>query len=156
MKRRMFGAAILFCFSLVLIGGCYNGKKSTNDFKDAQRLIDKTVASHPEIIRLTIHAVPSGQTQSIIIACNIREKLGKLDDPEDLEVVKTKKTIVLKESGNLDVTMPILDKSGNAIAATGITLKGLNDTNEQALTEKAKSIAAELSKAIQDSSKPLW
>jgi hypothetical protein len=142
--------------AILFIGSCQSGHKCRNEFKDAQMLIDKTVAEHPEIVRLTIHAVPSGQTQSRIIACNIREKIGKLDDTEDLEVVKTKKTIVLKEDNNLDVTVPILDKAGNAIAATGITLRGLDSTNEMLLTEKAQSIAAELSQAIQKAGKPLW
>ena len=152
--RKVIGTVI--SAGLLLVCSCQQTTKSSNDFKQAQTLIDKTMAAHPEIIRLTIHAVPKGQTQSRIIACNLREKLGKLDDPEDLEVVKTKKTIVLKEGDNLDVTTPILDKAGNAIAATGITLKGLNGNNEQRLTEKAKAIAAELSKAIQDSPEPFW
>ena len=110
--------------AILFVSSCQSGNKHSGEFKDAQTLIDKTVAEHPEIVRLTIHAVPSGQTESRIIACNIREKLGKLDDPEDLEVVKTKKAIALKEDNNLDVTAPILDKAGNAIAATGITLRG--------------------------------
>ena len=151
-------AKYIFCCFLVvlfiLLPGC--SSSSADRFKEAQALIDKTVAANPELVRLTIHAVPSGQTQSRIIACNVHEKLGKLDDPEDLEVVRIKKTIVLKEGDNLDVTAPILDKSDNAIAATGITLRGLNAANEAMLTQKAKSIAIELSQEIQKSDKPLW
>lgn len=152
--KKAVTATVLVGFLFVC--SCQSTVKSSSDFKDAQMLIDKMVAEHPEIVRLTIHAVPTGQTQNIIIACNIREKLGKISDPEDLEVMKTKKMVVLKEGDNLDVTAPILDKEGNAIASTGITLRGLNSTNEQALTEKDKAIAAELSQAVRNSPKSLW
>jgi len=152
--KKMVGTVVLT--GLLLMCSCQPVVKNGCNFKDAQMLIEKMVAEHPEIGRLTIHAVPTGQTQNIIVACNIREKLGKIADPEDLEVIKTKEIVVLKEGDNLDITAPILDKNGSAIAATGITLRGLNNTNEQALAEKAKAIAAELSQAIQNSSKPLW
>lgn len=152
--QRVIGTVVLA--GILLVCSCQPVVENSCNFKDAQMLIDKTVAAHPEIVRLTIHAVPSGQTQNIIVACNIREKLGKVSDPEDLETMETKKLVVLKEGNNLDVTAPILDKSGNVIAAAGITLRGLDSTNEQALTEKAKAIAAELSQAVQNSLKPLW
>jgi hypothetical protein len=108
--------SVVFMLTILFISSCQWGHKRDSEFKDTQMLIDETVAAHPEIVRLTIHAVPPEQTQSRIIACNIREKIGKLDDTEDLEAVKTKTTIVLKEGDNLDVTAPILDKAGNAIA----------------------------------------
>ena len=126
------------------------------EFVDAQRLVEQTVSKHEGVVRLTIHAVPTGETRSRIIACNIRETLGKASDPEDLEAMRTKKGVVLREGDNLDVTAPIVDKAGNAVAATGITLACPTNAKEEALVEKAKAIAQELSKGIQEAKKPLW
>ena len=125
-------------------------------FRKAQELVDRVVAKHPGLVRLTIHAVPTGEQGSRIIACNIKEKIGKLSDPEDLEAMKTGKTVTLKEGDNLDVTAPICDKAGKPIAATGITLRFKKGESENQVVEKAKSIAEELTRAIQNSDTPLW
>jgi hypothetical protein len=96
--------------------------EENQSFQAAQAIIDRLVAEHPEIVRLTIHAVPTGEKHSRIIACNIKEKIGRLSDPEDLEAMKSNTTTVLKEGDNLDVTVPISGKTGIPIAASGITL----------------------------------
>jgi len=125
-------------------------------FSKAQGLVDNIVSKHPDLVRLTIHAVPAGEEGSRIIACNIKEKIGKLSDPEDLEAMKTGRTVTLKEGDNLDVTAPIRDEAGMPIAATGITLRFEKRESENEVIEKAKSIAEELTKAIQNAEKPLW
>jgi hypothetical protein len=127
-----------------------------DQFRGAQALIDKTVAKYPDIVRLTIHAVPAGKEGSRIIACNIKEKIGSFSDPEDLEVMRANTAVILKEGDNLDVTAPICDKAGRPIAATGITLRFNKGETESQVVEKAKSIAKELTVAIQDSDTPLW
>jgi hypothetical protein len=140
----------------LLLCSCQLTSKKGNEFSEAQRFVEQMVAKHPEIVRLTIHAVPTGETRSRIIACNVYEKRGKPSDPEDLEVMKTKKTVVLREGNNLDVTAAILDKAGKAIAATGITLTFPSNTSQEALVKKAEEIAQELTGAIQAAGQPLW
>lgn len=125
-------------------------------FRKAQELVDRIVAKHPDLVRLTIHAVPTGEEGSRIIACNNKEKIGKLSDPEDLEAMKTGEVVTLKEGDNLDVTAPIRDKTGKPIAATGITLPVSQGETENEVIDKAKTIAEELTIAIQNSDKPLW
>ncbi|MCK4390428.1 MAG: hypothetical protein KAV83_09360 [Desulfobacterales bacterium] len=125
-------------------------------FKEAQELVDNMVSKHPDLLRLTIHAVPTGKEGSRIIACNIREKIGAPSDPEDLEVLKTNKIVVLREGDNLDVTAPIRDKAGKPIAASGITLRFRKGETENKLIEKAKSIANEVTTTIQSLDKLLW
>ena len=139
----------LFC-------ACQTVPKKAQAFNEAQQLIEQTVAKHPNLVRLTIHAVPTGETVDKIIACNVREKLGKISDPEDIEARTSKKTTVLHEGNNLDVTAPILDKAGQAIAATGITLAIPPNTGEEALVKEAQAIAQELTTAIQTAGHPLW
>ena len=98
---------------------------------EAQRLVERIVAKHPNLVRLTIHAPPTGQTQSRIIACNVHEKIGKPSDPEDLDAMKTGKVVVLEEGDKLDVTAPILDEAGQAVATTGITLSFPRDPTKR-------------------------
>lgn len=142
-----------FIFQTVIISLSFAEEKQ---FKKAQSLVEKTVAKYPEIVRLTIHAVPAGEQQNRIIACNIKEKIGKLSEPEDIEAMKNGKTIVLKEGDNLDVTAPIFDKTGKPVAATGITLLFRKGESEQEAIEKAKMIAKELNEFIQNAKNPLW
>jgi len=125
-------------------------------YVEAQTLVEKMVSKYPQLVRLTIHAVPTGEKNSRIIACNIKEKIGKPSDPEDLEAMKTNKTVVLKEGNNLDVTAPICNKEGKPIAATGITLRFKKGEKEGVVVERAKAIARELTDAIQGSKKTLW
>lgn len=143
-----------FIFQSQAVKVCWSSEESP--FGNAQELVDRVVAKHPDLVRLTIHAVPTGEESSKIIACNIKEKIGKPSDPEDLEAMKTGEIVTLMEGDNLDVTAPIRDKGGKPIAATGITLRVSKGETESAVIDKAKSIADELTMAIQNSDKPLW
>jgi len=125
-----------------------------SDFPAVQALVDATVAQHTDVVRLTVHAVPAGETESRIIACNLPEKIGKPSDPEDLEAMKTGKMTVQKEGANLDVTAPILDKQGRPVAAAGITLRMPGGATEEEMVEEAKTIAAALTTVIQSAAGP--
>ena len=133
-----------------------SGAVEAKQFEDAQALVEKIVAKYPQLVRLTIHAVPTGEKNSRIISCNIRKKLGKPSDPEDLEAINKNKTVVLREGDNLDVTAPICNKAGIPIAATGITLRFKKGEKEDVVVEKAKAIAKELTSAIQNAGETLW
>ncbi|AGA90533.1 hypothetical protein Thimo_1759 [Thioflavicoccus mobilis 8321] len=124
-------------------------------FPEAQEIVEEIVAGHPNVVRLTIHAVPSEDTMSRIIACNVPEKLGQASDPEDLEAMRTSKTTVLREGENIDVTVPITDWEGRPIA-TGVTLAGRDASDDQAAVEEAQAIALELQESIRAAGHPLW
>jgi len=142
-------------FTALLAYSC--GVSATHTaFSEAQRLVAQIVAQHPTLMRLTIHAVPTGESENRIIACNIPEKLGQISDPEDLRVMTTKQAVVLREGGNLDVTMPIFNKAGKAIAAAGITFVDEKLGNEQARMQEARAIARQLAAGIQAMGKLPW
>ncbi|HUT28557.1 MAG TPA: hypothetical protein VMX13_02105 [Sedimentisphaerales bacterium] len=147
---------IISALLILLLTSCSSLPSQRGNFAQAQQLVDRTAAQYPDIVRLTIHAVPTGETESRIIACNIPEKVGKSSDPEDIEAMKTNQITVLLERDNLNVTAPIVDRIGKPIAATGITLAFTEGANDQALIEKAAAIARQLSSAIQESKSPLW
>lgn len=144
----------LFIFQAQAVKQSWSSEESR--FRTAQKLLDKLASKYPDVVRLTIHAVPSGEEGSRIIACNIKQKIGATSDPEDLEVLTTNKIVVLREGDNLDVTAPIRGKAGKPVAATGITLRFKRGETENEVIEKAKSIAQELAIAIQNSNEPLW
>ena len=118
-------------------------------FEQVQALVERIASTYSEIVRLTIHAIPNGESQSRIIACNLKEKIGKPSDPEDLEAMKTGKVIVLKEGDNLDVTVPIY-QAGKPVATTGITLRLKKGESQEQVVQRALSIAKLLRSAIQD------
>lgn len=130
--------------------------KKANNFDDAQRLVDRIVAKHRNLVRLTIHAVPTGRSENIIIASNVPEKFGKVSDPEDIEVMETLKPVVLQEGSNLDVTRAILDKAGKPIASTGITLAPGSTASQQALLRETEGIAQELTDGTESAGHPFW
>jgi len=144
-----------FVLVALLLCSCAGGSES-GQFSEAQRLVEQVVANHPMLVRLTIHAVPTGQTESRIIACNISEKIGQISDPEDLSAMATGLAVVLREGNNLDVTMPIPDKTGKIVAAAGITLAEDGGSSEKALMREADEIAHELTVGIQDAKRLLW
>lgn len=136
---------------------CSCGSPSTHEqISEAQRIVDQIVAKHPALVRLTIHAVPTGETESRIIACNISKKIGKISDPEDLRVMATLQAVVLREGNDLDVTMPILNQAGKAVAATGITIKDEGSRSKKALMQEVEAIAQELTEEIQATRKLPW
>ena len=83
----------------------------------AQQLIVRLKDQHPEIQKLSLHAVPPGQTQSAIIASNLPEKVGKLSSPGDLATVAAGQPNVHRvEQGKFwDTFVPIHDREGHVI-----------------------------------------
>ncbi|MFC5863206.1 hypothetical protein ACFPT7_12950 [Acidicapsa dinghuensis] len=83
----------------------------------AQQLIVKLKNQHPEIQKLSLHAVPPGQTQSAIIASNLSEKIGKLSSPDDLAAVAAGQPNVHRvEQGKFwDTFVPVHDYRGDVI-----------------------------------------
>jgi len=111
---------------------------------EAQRLVDDLIARHPSLVRVGMHLTPPGQSDDIIVACNLVERIGQKSDPEDLKAMKTGKPVVLKEAGNFDVTLPLHTASGKVIGALGLTFKPEVNEKESAAVERAKKMATEL------------
>lgn len=83
----------------------------------AQQLIVKIKAEHPEIQKLSLHAVPPGQTASAIIASNLPQKIGKLSSPGDLQTVAAGEPNVhrIDEGKFWDTFVPVHNRQGRAI-----------------------------------------
>jgi hypothetical protein len=61
----------------------------------AQKLADEIMAAHPELISVTFHGVPPGQTDTYtMFAGSFPDRIGNADDPDDIDISKKGITIV--------------------------------------------------------------
>jgi len=75
---------------------------------------------------------------------------SQISDPEDLEVMTTHQPVVLQEGGKLDITMPILNPAGQAVAAAGITLQNTGAASQAELMQQAAAITQQLAAGLVD------
>lgn len=148
MKLR--AAVALATLVLVPVLACVTPAKQGH--AEAQQVVLATAADHAEVVRLTLHAIPAGESELHAVASTLRARLGTLSDPEDVVAFKGGGEIVLAEGDNTDVTLPIQDSAGKIVAVTGITVKG---PREAGIT-LARSIADELARKLAKAQPPLW
>lgn len=88
----------------------------------AQHLVDTTLAAHPEIVVLAVHATLPKSADNVIVASNIG-RIGKKADADDLQVIATgKPRMEFNATGDrYSVEEPLLDVSGAVIGALGIS-----------------------------------
>lgn len=116
----------------------------------AQKLVDETMARHPELLVLVMHvALPDG-TDYPIIASSIG-RLGKKADEGDRQVAETGQPILGAygaKKTRFGIELAMRDLTGKTIGAlsTGFSYKEGDD--QQALLNKAEQIEAELRKQI--------
>jgi hypothetical protein len=61
----------------------------------AQKLSDEIMATHPELQSVTFHGVPPGMKDAYtMFAGSYPERIGNVDDPDDVDVIKKGITIV--------------------------------------------------------------
>lgn len=140
---------------MILVAACAS-TKGKGPYPAAQEVVDRVAAMHPDLVRLTLHAVPEGKTQCTQLASTMPKRRGKPSDPEDMEALRTGKQIVLDEPGAIDVTVPILLKGGKPTAIAGVTLRAEAGADRNALLRKARAIAEKLAAEIRAEGKPLW
>ena len=138
---------------VIVLAACASAKAP---YPAAQDIVESVAAGHPDLVRLTLHAVPTGKTECTQIASTMKERRGKPSDPEDLQAMKSGQEVVLDESGAIDVTVPILKKSGKATAVAGVTLRAEEGADRGALVQKARVIAQELAAAVHAAGDPVW
>ena len=138
---------------VTMLAACASTK---SPYPAAQDIVDGVAAKHPELVRLTLHAVPEGKTECTQVASTAKGRRGKPSDPEDLDAMKTGRQVVLDEPGAVDVTVPILRKGGKPTAVTGVTLRAAEGADRATLVNKARAIAEEVAIAVRAAGKPVW
>lgn len=114
----------------------------------AQELVDRTVATNPDLLVVAMHVTPPNARENVIIASNIG-RIGKAADEDDLRVIETGKANVEIAHGGerFEVELPLRDVGGTTVGALGLvwSYKG----EERATFEsKAQHIRDALAKRI--------
>ncbi|TLZ63310.1 MAG: hypothetical protein E6K20_02965 [Gammaproteobacteria bacterium] len=107
----------------------------------AQKLSDEIMASDPELISVTFHGVPPGQTETYtMFAGSFPERIGNADDPDDIDISKKGITILDPRWHRPNDTvkrfvmmLPLRDASGENVGEIVIAYKNPADSHK---TEK--------------------
>lgn len=107
----------------------------------AQAMSDKIMKAHPELISITFHGVPPGTADGTytMFAGSYPERIGNVDDPDDVDIQKLGITILdprwhrTKDTVKKVVVMaPLRDKAGENIGELVMAYKadGANAKSE--------------------------
>ena len=122
-------------------------RKAADNKIYAQKLVNETMAAHPELLVLGLHATAPGQSDQRMIASNL-DRIGKKDDDDDVGVATEHKTICapnLKETFKFEVLMPMKDARGEVLnAAIGFVFKYKAGDDEVKMHARAVAIRDEL------------
>ena len=139
-------AALLLCTEVPTLAFAQAARKSYG-----QDLIERTMARHPELIALDIHATLPGSSQSQIIASNLRDRIGHKTDPDDLEVFQTgrpRAEINAKGDQNVEVGVQLHDATGRPIGSAEMTFPYESGMDTGAFIEEAQEIELEMRRRI--------
>jgi iron complex outermembrane receptor protein len=117
----------------------------------AQALVDATVARHPELLELDLHAKPPGSSASVIVAARSANRVGHPSDPDDLEVAKTGiPRVEINRIGdyNVEIEIPLFDEHRDTIGSVEMTFPYVAGFDQDALIKKAVAVRNELSALI--------
>ncbi len=117
----------------------------------AQALVDATVARHPELLELDLHAKPPGSRRSVIVAAKSADRVGHVSDPDDLEVARTGTSRVeINKVGdyNVEIELPLFDDHRHVIGSVEMTFPYVAGFDREALIKQADAIRNELRKLI--------
>jgi hypothetical protein len=115
----------------------------------AQKLVDKELAKHPDIVILVFHVISKDGSDYPIIASNIG-RYGKKADEDDLRTIHTgKPNLEVNATGNhFEVEMALHDGSNKTIGAIAVVYNYKKGDDQEALHKKAEDIRAEVEKQI--------
>jgi hypothetical protein len=141
--------------SLVVLLGACQGTGEGSRPASVQQAVEDVAHQYRDVVRLTVHAVPRGETQLRAVASTSADKKGQLSDPEDRRAFQGGEEVVLEEGDALDVTLPMTDASGRRTWVAGVTIKSQGRPREQVVAE-ARTIAQALAAAVRGVNPPLW
>lgn len=115
----------------------------------AQKLVDETVAKHPDVLVLAMHVTPPNSSENVIIASNIG-RIGKKADEDDLRVIRTgKPNLEVNSTGDrFEVELVLEDVSGKTIGALGVVFPYKAGDDKPEFQKRAERIRDDLRKQI--------
>jgi len=143
---------VLLASAALIVGGAplfaETGAQSTGPIY-AQHLVDVSLAAHPSVKVMAIHAVPDGGKDNVIVASNIG-RIGKLADADDLKVAATGKPLlaVNKAGDRYEVQLPLYDASHRPLGTIGIVFAYAKGADTAAMQAEAVAIRDAMSRRI--------
>jgi hypothetical protein len=115
----------------------------------AQKVVDDTLAKHPDLIVLAMHVTPPKGNDNIILASNFG-RIGKKADADDMKVVNSGEPIVgiYGEGKRYGVEIPLRDASGKTIGTLSVGFRYKSGEDEKAFLAKAEKVRDELQRRI--------
>ncbi len=115
----------------------------------AQKLVDETLAKHPDLQILALHITPPGSSDNVILASSIG-RIGKKGDEDDLKVIETGEPILeVHISGKrFEVELQLHDASRKTIGAVSAVYAFKPGDDKAQFRKQAEQLRAELEKKI--------
>jgi hypothetical protein len=118
----------------------------------AQKVVNETLAAHPEIMGLEISATSLKKDKCTTIASDEELGIDEKCDRDEYDAMKTGKPFADKTTGNeqefFDVNVPVHDANGKIIAVVGVDFKPDPKQTAAQATEGAQQIAKEIEAKI--------
>lgn len=89
----------------------------------AQQIVDMLEATHPEVVSITVHAIPEGMTEYTMIAGTFHDRIGNESSPGDAITAVKGVTQVESKWGTanygkkVSIVVPVMDQQGNYLKA---------------------------------------
>lgn len=115
----------------------------------AQHLVDVSLAAHPNVKVMAIHAVPANGKDNVIIASNIG-RIGKLADADDLKVAATGIPLLAinKAGDRYEVQLPLFDASHRQLGTIGVVFAYASGADTVAMQAEAAAIRDSMSRRV--------
>lgn len=116
----------------------------------AQKLTERTIAAHPDLLVMMIHATPPGSAYNVIIGSNIG-RFGKRADDDDLRVIEKGSTnleVGGDDKDRFETELPLLDRTGKRIGALGLVFALKPGADKEAIHRHGLAIRDEVARAI--------
>jgi hypothetical protein len=120
---------------------------SFSDRTAAQALVDRTLARHPDVLILALHATPPGSNTNVILGSNIG-RIGKKADDDDLRVIDRGDINREVNGARFEAEIPLNNSAGDRIGALGVVFSYRDGDDKEALVKRAEAIRDEMAADI--------
>ncbi|MDP9050569.1 MAG: hypothetical protein M3O31_07585 [Acidobacteriota bacterium] len=121
----------------------------TKPAPEAQKLLEETLAKHPEVIVMMMHVQPPNRSRNVVIASSMG-RIGEIGDEDDMRCIRTDKSnLEINTAGNhFEDELTLKDRSGRIIGALGLVFNYTGGDDKTKLVAIAEQIREELREQI--------
>ncbi len=115
----------------------------------AQKLLEETLAKHPEVIVMMMHVQPPNRAKNVVVASSMG-RIGEIGDEDDMRCIRTDKSnLEINTAGtHFEDELTLKDRSGRIIGALGLVFNYKEGDDKTKLVAIAEQIRGELREHI--------